>query len=95
MATLILASALARWLPGRSGDAAVSLDLPGGSVHGLLEQLFITHPNLRGYILDERGRLRRHVALFVDGSAIPHQSDLQQALGETSEVYVMQALSGG
>jgi sulfur carrier protein ThiS len=95
MATVVLAPALARWLPGHGGDAAASLELPGDSVHALLEQLFAVHPKLRGYLLDERGRLRRHVALFVDGTAIPHQSDLQQGLRDNAEVYVMQALSGG
>lgn len=95
MATLVLASALARWLPERGGDGAVTLRLSGARVCDLLEQLFALHPTLRGYILDEHGRLRRHVALFVDGNAIPHRSELQQALGETAEVYVMQALSGG
>lgn len=95
MATLVLASALARWLPGRSGEGAASLALSGASVQELLEALFDLHPTLRGYILDEHGRLRRHVALFVDGTAIPHQSDLRQGLRGDAEVYVMQALSGG
>ena len=43
----------------------------------------------------DMGALRRHVALFVDGNAIHHNSDLQQALGEQAEVHVLQALSGG
>jgi len=95
VAQVVLASALARWLPQPGDGGEVSLSIPGGSVTEVLERLFALHPILRGYVLDERGALRRHVALFVDGSAIHHNSDLQQALGEQSEIHVMQALSGG
>jgi sulfur carrier protein ThiS len=97
VAKVVLASALARWLPqtAASEGGEVSLDIPGSTVADALEHLFAQHPVLRGYVVDERGALRRHVALFVDGTAIHHNSDLQQALGEHAEVYVMQALSGG
>ena len=97
MAKMVLASALARWLPqtATSEGVEVSLDIPGNTVGDALERLFVLHPVLRGYVVDERGALRRHVALFVDGNAIHHNSNLQQALGENAEIYVMQALSGG
>ena len=94
MAKVVLASQLARWLPASQGEAA-ALDVSGADVRAVFEGLFAQHPVLRGYILDERGMLRRHVAVFVDGTAIHHHSDLRQALGERTEVYVMQALSGG
>lgn len=97
MAKVVLASALARWLPpALAGDGGeVALAVAGDTVIDVLECLFAQHPALRGYILDERGALRRHVALFVDGSAVHHNSDLRQALGAQSDVHVMQALSGG
>lgn len=97
MAKVVLASALARWLPqtAASEGGEVSLDVPGNTVANALEHLFALHPVLRGYVVDERGALRRHVALFVDGAAIHHNSNLQQALGERAEIHVMQALSGG
>lgn len=95
VAKVVLASTLARWLPQAAGHGEVSVAVGGDTVFDVLEQLFARHPVLRGYVLDERGALRRHVALFVDGDAIHHNSDLRQALGAQSEVYVMQALSGG
>jgi sulfur carrier protein ThiS len=97
VAKVVLASALARWLPqsAASEGGEVSLDIPGSTVADTLEHLFALHPVLRGYVVDERGALRRHVALFVDGNAIHHNSNLQQALGEHADVHVMQALSGG
>jgi len=97
MAKVVLASTLARWLPPTvAGDGGeVALTIAGGTIIEVLERLFAQHPALRGYILDERGVLRRHVALFVDGTAVHHNSNLRQALGEHSDVHVMQALSGG
>lgn len=94
MAKVVLASQLARWLPtAPSGDMV--LQMPGSTVREALDALFAQHPNLRGYVLDEHGRIRRHVALFVDGAALPHCSDLSQALGTHAELHVLQALSGG
>ena len=98
MAKVVIASALARWLspaPAPAGDGEVSLQVPGASVGEVLEALFAVHPGLRGYVLDERGVPRRHVALFVDGTALQPKGDLGRPVGEQAEVYVMQALSGG
>lgn len=46
-------------------------------------------------MLDEHGAVRHHVAIFVDGTAIGDKRRLHQPLAADSEVYVMQALSGG
>jgi hypothetical protein len=39
--------------------------------------------------------VRRHVVVFVDGSAIQDRVGLSDAVRPDSEIYVMQALSGG
>jgi molybdopterin synthase sulfur carrier subunit len=97
MARVVLASMLTRWLPAEVADGAgeVALDLPAATVGAALDALFDRHPGLRGYVVDERGALRRHVALFVDGDALQPKSDLARPLRADSELYVMQALSGG
>jgi sulfur carrier protein ThiS len=97
MAKVVLASALSRWLPQAAGVAVgeVALEVAGANVGEVLDGLFALHPNLRGYVVDERGAVRHHVAVFVDGDAIRDKRDLTQSLGDRAEVYVMQALSGG
>ena len=97
MARVVLASALSRWLPQAAGQPSgeVALDVPGASVGEVLDGVFARHPTLRGYVLDEHGAVRHHVAVFVDGDAIRDKRTLAQPLGERAEVYVMQALSGG
>lgn len=60
-----------------------------------LHEALADKAKLRGYVLDEHGRLRRHMVVFVDGKIINDRIGLSDPVNEDSEVYVMQALSGG
>jgi sulfur carrier protein ThiS len=64
-------------------------------VHSALAQVFAAQPRARGYVLDEQGHLRRHVVVFVDGQRVRDRERLTDPVGEASEVYVLQALTGG
>lgn len=75
--------------------AAPSVEVPGATVREALEALFADSPRLRSYILDDQGRLRRHVNIFVDGEAVRDRDGLRDAVGPHGEIYVLQALSGG
>jgi hypothetical protein len=52
-------------------------------------------PGLGFYICDERGRLRRHVNIFVDQQMIADRGKLSDRVEPNSHVMIMQALSGG
>ena len=67
----------------------------GRSVREVLDAVFRDHPAARSYVLEDDGALRKHMAVFVDGSAIADRTTLSDPVGESSEVWVMQALSGG
>ena len=97
MARVVLASALSRWLPAAAGKLSqdIALDVPGANLGEVLAGVFERFPNLRGYVLDEHGAVRHHIAVFVDGTAVADKRRPLHALAERSEVYVMQALSGG
>ena len=60
-----------------------------------LQEVFGIQPQVRDYVLDEQGHLRKHVHIFVDGRRLRDGIRLDEPVGETSEIYVMQALSGG
>lgn len=60
-----------------------------------LIHLFQMNPPLRGYIVDDHGTIRKHVAVFIDGKLLRDRDKLDTKLSPNSEVYVMQALSGG
>lgn len=70
-------------------------EVDGDTVHEALTSVFDTIPRLRGYVLDERGALRKHMAVFVDGDLIRDRVTLSDPVGPDTELYVMQALSGG
>lgn len=95
MARVVLASALSRWLPAGAADQEQSFEVAGATVGEALEALFDRQPVLRGYVLDELGRLRHHVAVFVDGQALPRRELMSRPLAAGSSVHLMQALSGG
>jgi len=71
------------------------LQATGATVGDALDVLFSERPHVRGYLLDEQGRLRKHVCIFADGVRLPHQAALGQTIRADSTLYVMQALSGG
>jgi hypothetical protein len=70
-------------------------DLPGATVRELLEAFFAINPRARGYVLDDQGALRHHMAVFVDGVQVHDSAGLSDPIPAGGEVYVMQALSGG
>ncbi|QDT94943.1 MoaD/ThiS family protein [Gimesia aquarii] len=67
----------------------------GDSVREALDAVFETDQQLRGYILDDQSRLRQHMVIFVDGKTIVDRVHLSDSISPNSEIYVMQALSGG
>ena len=71
------------------------LSAAGATVGAALGAVFNERPHVRGYVVDEQGRLRKHVCIFVDGRRLPHQAALEHAIRPDSRLYVMQALSGG
>lgn len=75
--------------------SAPPVGVHGSTVREVLDQVFVQNPKLRGYVLDDQGRLRKHVVVFVNGQLIEDRAQLSDPLEASSEVMVMQALSGG
>lgn len=90
MAKVNFTYALKRFFPGIE-----SMDVNAANVSDTLDSLEEKFPGLKGYILDDQGRMRQHVNIFVDGELITDRETLSDAVNEGSDVYVMQALSGG
>lgn len=70
-------------------------DVAARSIGEALAAVFADEPRLRGYILDDQGGLRRHLAVFVDGRPVRDRRRLSDPVGTDSRIYVVQALSGG
>jgi sulfur-carrier protein len=74
-------------LAGGEADHRVA----GATVLEALRELERSQPAMRGWVLDERGAIRRHIHVFVNGD------DAQQdtPVGEGDRIDVAQAISGG
>lgn len=67
----------------------------GATVREVLDAVFAVHERVRGYVLDDQAGLRKHMAIIVDGRSLRDRSGLSDPVTDKSEIYVLQALSGG
>jgi hypothetical protein len=81
------------WLREVVPDGPV--EVAGATVGEALGVLFAQRPHVRSYVLDDQGRLRKHVCIFADGVRLPQKATLDHTIAPQSKLYVMQALSGG
>jgi sulfur-carrier protein len=87
VALVRLRSGPLRRLAGDRPDHA----LDGATIRELLRALEAAQPAMSGWILDERGRIRRHINVFVNGE---HGRE-DTPVGPDDRVEVLQAISGG
>ncbi len=72
-----------------------TLEVPGGTVRDVLNGYFSIHQQARGYVLDDQGRLRHHMAIFIDGAQLLDRAHLTDPVPAGARVDLVQALSGG
>ena len=77
-------------LKARAGDRPEHA-IEGATVAELLRELERSQPAVAGWILDERGRVRRHINVFVNGERVEEGT----AVGDDDRVEVLPAISGG
>ena len=70
-------------------------EVRGATVREALDGSFGANPRLRGYVLDDQGALRRHVAIYVGGRPVRDRLRLSDPVDGNDEIFVFQALSGG
>lgn len=63
----------------------------GGTVGDSLRALERAQPGVRGWILDERGTVRRHINVFVNGE----YGSADTPVGPDDRIDVLPAISGG
>ena len=72
-----------------------TMEADGATVREVLARVFAAQDRLGAYVLDDQGALRRHMSILVDGQRINDIEKLSDQVAATSEVWVMQSLSGG
>jgi len=90
MPTVKFTHALNRFFPELTDTPA-----KGVTLAEILGEMETCYPGVRSYLLDDQGRLRQHVNIFIDGAMIRDRRALSDSFSENSEIYIIQALSGG
>lgn len=89
MARVFFTSNLRRHVDCATADAA------GATVGDVLASVFASQSGVRHYVLDDQGALRKHMMILIDGQRVRDRDRLSDPVKDSSQIYVMQALSGG
>lgn len=90
MATVKFTSALKRFFPSLSETT-----VEASTIRGVIEGLEQHYPGLSGYLVDDSGKLRPHVNVFVKNQLISDREQLSDTVAANDRVVIFQALSGG
>jgi sulfur-carrier protein len=85
MAQVMLRAPLSELCGGRSHVVA------GATVRDVLVALEAAHPPIAGWVLDEQGRIREHVNVFVNGT----HGEERTPVADADRVHVLPAITGG
>ena len=90
--TVRIPTYLASFAEGRN-----SLVLEGApaTVSAALELVWNAHPGLRDRIVDEQGKVRQHINIFVGEEAIRFADGLGTKVPADVEILIVPAVSGG
>ena len=70
-------------------------EIPGTTLRAVLDAYFSENGKARGYVLDEQGRIRQHMVVFIDGELVNDRDGLSDSVQPKSVIDVIQGLSGG
>jgi sulfur-carrier protein len=90
MAKLKFTSALKRFFPSLK-----EIEIDGGTVKEVLLNVEKVHPGISSYLVDDNGRLRKHLNIFIQGDLIKDRQNLKDTVKGSDELLIFQALSGG
>jgi hypothetical protein len=72
-----------------------TMEVDGAHVREVLDAYFATNMRARSYVLDDQGRLREHMSIFINGEQVRDRARLTDPVPADGVLDVIQALSGG
>lgn len=83
-------SALKRFFPSLKEE-----EVKGKTVSEVLNKLEEKYPGMKDYLLEEGGRVRKHINIFIGDQLVDDREGLSDVVKEGDEILIFQALSGG
>ncbi len=71
------------------------VDVDGATVLAMLEDLEQKHPGIKERIMDESGKVRRFVNVYVNGDDIRFLQNVDTALKDGDSISIVPAIAGG
>jgi molybdopterin converting factor small subunit len=78
-----------------NGQSQIVVDSPATTVAEALDSLWQRHLGLRDRVVNEQGKLRQHVNIFLNDENVRRLQLLETALPENCEITILPAVSGG
>lgn len=70
-------------------------EFEGATLAEVVRSIDRAHPGLAGYVLDDRGAVRKHVNVFLDDDLLRDRARVDEPLPPGVTISIFQALSGG
>ena len=78
-----------------NGQSQIIVDSPAATVSEALDNLWRRHVGLRDRVLNEQGKLRQHVNIFLNDDNVRRKELLETTLPDNCEITILPAVSGG
>jgi sulfur-carrier protein len=76
-------------------DGEAEVDATGGTVGDLIGDLESRHPGIKERLLDESGKLRRFVNVYVNDEDVRFENGLDTEIPEDGQISIIPAVAGG
>ena len=77
------------------GQSQIVLESPAATVGEALDGLWQRHVGLRDRVLNEQGKLRQHVNIFLNEDNVRRRELLETKLPDNCEITILPSVSGG
>lgn len=91
----VILSGLLRDLVGGVPELHVDVPAGGEPLAAVLDRAFSGHARLDGRVRDERGRIRPHVKVFVNGEDVTRGEGTGSIVPPAARLHIVNAISGG
>jgi len=81
--------------PFAGGLGRVELKSSPATLRDAMDELWKKYPGIRDRVVNEEGRVREHVNIFVGNENVRYTGDLSTPLSANAEISILPAVSGG